>query len=274
MLPEARRDPRHQHIADRPRSPAVDPNLDDAFPRTLDRVRPSPTPIKKTPVVSLRIERERSEGEPASRGENHGKCRAACGVPLNFPHAVGIRRGCPREAAARPPQNRPDSWGFSFGVPLVCPVLLIAPAEDIMIGIKKILVATDFGLASETALRYGRELARAFQASLEVMHVTENLYLLASTGFGDASFPVGIQEDLERDAARETERLLTDEDRRDLRAKAVSVTHNTPAAAIVDYARDCKADLILVGTHGRVPWDTWSSAASPSGWSGLRRARC
>ena len=120
-----------------------------------------------------------------------------------------------------------------------------------MIGIKKILVATDFAPASETALRYGRELARAFQASLEVMHVTENLYLLASTGFGDASFPVGIQEDLERDAAQETERLLTDEDRRDLRAKAVSVTHNTPAAAIVDYARDCKADLIVVGTHGR-----------------------
>ena len=32
-----------------------------------------------------------------------------------------------------------------------------------MIAIKKVLVATDFGPASETAVNYGRELARTFQ---------------------------------------------------------------------------------------------------------------
>jgi nucleotide-binding universal stress UspA family protein len=31
----------------------------------------------------------------------------------------------------------------------------------------------------------------------------------------------------------------------------VTVTHNTPAAAIVDYAKTNRVDLVVLGTHGR-----------------------
>jgi nucleotide-binding universal stress UspA family protein len=120
-----------------------------------------------------------------------------------------------------------------------------------MIDIKKVLVATDFGSASETALSYGRELARAFHATLDVLHVTQNLQLMASTGYEYASLPAGVQQDIERAAQNETERLLSEEDKRELGAKAVCVTNNTPAAAIIAYAAECKADLLIVGTHGR-----------------------
>jgi nucleotide-binding universal stress UspA family protein len=44
-----------------------------------------------------------------------------------------------------------------------------------MIALKQILVATDFGEASEAALAYGRELARAFGAKLTVLHVAGNV---------------------------------------------------------------------------------------------------
>ena len=120
-----------------------------------------------------------------------------------------------------------------------------------MIAIKKILVATDFGLASETALNYGRALALQFGAALHVLHVTQNVYVTATTDYGFSSLPVELQADIERAAQRTTDALLTDEDRRLLNATAATVTHNTPAAAIVEYARSKRIDLIVLGTHGR-----------------------
>ena len=41
-----------------------------------------------------------------------------------------------------------------------------------MMAIRHILVATDFGAASDEALRYGRALAHRLGARLEVLHVT------------------------------------------------------------------------------------------------------
>ena len=49
-----------------------------------------------------------------------------------------------------------------------------------MILLKQILVATDFGPASEVALTYGRALARTFGASLHLLHVIENPFLRPS----------------------------------------------------------------------------------------------
>lgn len=120
-----------------------------------------------------------------------------------------------------------------------------------MIAIKKILVATDFGPASENALRYGQALARGFGAALHVLHVTENVYARAMDGYGYASIPPQVQEDIDRAARKQTEELLSDEDRRELKAIAVTVTHNSPALVIVEYARDHTVDLIVLGTHGR-----------------------
>jgi universal stress protein A len=120
-----------------------------------------------------------------------------------------------------------------------------------MIAMKKVLVATDFGPASETALTYGRALAAQLGAELHVLHVTENVYLAAASGYGQAYIPPEIQRDIERAAQAQTEALITDEDRETLRAKAVTVTFNTPAAAIVEYAKNNAIDLIVVGTHGR-----------------------
>ncbi len=45
-----------------------------------------------------------------------------------------------------------------------------------MIRLKRILVATDFGDAADAALKYGRELARAFGANLDVLHVTDGVF--------------------------------------------------------------------------------------------------
>jgi nucleotide-binding universal stress UspA family protein len=120
-----------------------------------------------------------------------------------------------------------------------------------MIALKKVLVATDFGPASESALRYGRTLARTFGAALHVLHVTENVFARAMDGYGYTAIPPQVQEDLDRVGQKQTEALLYDEDRRELKAVAATVTSNSPADAIVEYARANSVDLIVTGTHGR-----------------------
>jgi nucleotide-binding universal stress UspA family protein len=120
-----------------------------------------------------------------------------------------------------------------------------------MIALENILVATDFGPASECALRYGRALARGFGAKLHLLHVTENIFVRAADGYGFVGIPPGLQEDIEEAGRRQTEALLDAEDREELGAVAVTVTGTNPAATIVDYARAHMIDLIVLGTHGR-----------------------
>jgi nucleotide-binding universal stress UspA family protein len=111
-----------------------------------------------------------------------------------------------------------------------------------MIALKHILVATDFGDASDAALTYGRALARTFGATLHVLHVVGNYFLrpmLADPHLLNAA------------AARRLHERLTDEDRAVLHAHAVVETSDAPAEAIAAYAASAHIDLIVMGTHGR-----------------------
>jgi|KBSMisStaDraftv2_1062788.scaffolds.fasta_scaffold744406_1 nucleotide-binding universal stress UspA family protein len=122
-----------------------------------------------------------------------------------------------------------------------------------MIALKRILVATDFGEASEAALGYGRELARTFGAKLTVLHVAENV-LTGAIGIDGyvGSYP-DFQRSVEESARRQLDAAVTDDDRRELGATTVMRTSTSPAMAIVTYAGDEKIDLIVMGTHGRGP---------------------
>lgn len=119
-----------------------------------------------------------------------------------------------------------------------------------MIRLKHILVATDFSDESGTALTYGRDLARSFDAALHVLHVVGSAYAQFGTEAYSAVFP-DLQRDVEDAALKQLDGLLDDEDRMALHARAVIRTSNATAAAIVDYARDMKIDLIVIGTRGR-----------------------
>jgi nucleotide-binding universal stress UspA family protein len=120
-----------------------------------------------------------------------------------------------------------------------------------MIRIKNVLVATDFSGPSAAALRYGRELAGAFGASLEVLHVTDNVYMTHGAELLCVPALPEFQRQVEEAVRRQVDNLLTEEDRQRLHARAVIVTAVGQAQAIVGYAQQHAIDVIVMGTHGR-----------------------
>lgn len=121
-----------------------------------------------------------------------------------------------------------------------------------MIAVKNILVATDFGEAADNALTYGRALARAFGATLHVLHVTDDIY--RQTLGGDAyseTLYTDVQRDIETAARARLHQLVIDNDPDPLPTRTVVMTSNAPADTIVAYAKDAGIDLVVLGTHGR-----------------------
>ncbi len=123
--------------------------------------------------------------------------------------------------------------------------------EGVMIALKQILVATDFGEASATALAYGRELARRFGSVLHVLRVVDDVGVRLASASGLPYDTTRLQADLDEAERRQLEQLLTEEDRRELQVKLVQVVSPAPAREIVDYATTAHIDLAILGTHGR-----------------------
>jgi universal stress protein A len=121
-----------------------------------------------------------------------------------------------------------------------------------MILMNAVLVATDFGETSNAALIYGRNLARTFGARLHVLHVAQEVSPTAGEEFfpGDLD---ALQADVVERATSRLEASLTDNDLTVLRATPVVRPSADPARAIIDYAKEAHADIVVVGTHGRGP---------------------
>ena len=121
-----------------------------------------------------------------------------------------------------------------------------------MIHIRQILCPVDFSSFARRALDHAAVLARWYEAELTVLHVSP----LMPTLFGlepavnAATLAPFDQEALARELqtfARETARATP---------RTSLVVRSGPAAAtILDYAVESKADLIVLGTHGRTGFE-------------------
>lgn len=132
-----------------------------------------------------------------------------------------------------------------------------------MIALKHVLVPTDLSETSDAALRYGVAFARAFHATLHLLHVVvphELEMLLERHRVVQAAFSSdGATDELSLESLlKETEqeilgRLLTDQDHRGITTSYVlrPSSQGGPYADIVRYASERNIDLIVLGTHGR-----------------------
>ena len=123
-----------------------------------------------------------------------------------------------------------------------CPVLTVRKKPPREYVTPNILVPTDFGVASDTALSYGRTLAHTFGGRLHLLHVMENYFMRPIVADPHA---------LEAAARRQLGERLTPSDRDSLGATATLEVSDHPASAIVEYANTSHIDFIVMGTHGR-----------------------
>ncbi len=116
----------------------------------------------------------------------------------------------------------------------------------VAVGIRNVLIATDFSSYSSSALDFGLQLAQTFNASAYVAFVVPNdPYLLAGPDAYVAA----------RDAARRDLEELEAEVKRSHRCIEgkchVYLLEGEVARSILDFARQKQVDLIVMGTHGR-----------------------
>lgn len=115
---------------------------------------------------------------------------------------------------------------------------------------KRILVCTDFSENSIPAREYAVDYARAFNASLLVLHIVN------SSRLGYPAFEAGVPFDLQGVLLniQEEVRKAFEEVKQDLSAQIESVsTHSrvgVPASEITKFAEENAIDLIVMGTHG------------------------
>ena len=120
-----------------------------------------------------------------------------------------------------------------------------------MKSIKRILYATDYSKASGRALDEAVNLAKQNKAELWVVHVIEPLATYVSgEDFGGAELYMRIEETTMRDAQASMTKLMQRLKRLGVKAKSL-LLKGAPHEQIVKAARSKKADMIVVGTHGR-----------------------
>jgi nucleotide-binding universal stress UspA family protein len=117
--------------------------------------------------------------------------------------------------------------------------------------IRHLLVPTDFSTGSRAALTTAKEIARAFGASLHLLHVIENPF--APGGFMEMyTLPPGFfPEELDAAARERLAQCLSPEEKAAFHA-TLTTTLGLPAREILQRLQEePKIDLVVMGTHGR-----------------------
>ncbi|ARA92554.1 hypothetical protein AWN76_004790 [Rhodothermaceae bacterium RA] len=135
-----------------------------------------------------------------------------------------------------------------------CPVLTVHPGDRQggAATVRRILVPVDFSENATQAIRYARELARLYDARLDLLHAYEEIAIPDVYGVGPVMLPA---QTISERVAEALEKLRRETIGSDVPTEThVLIGH--PALTILDFAERHGVDLIVIATHG---------------WSGLKR---
>ncbi|OGW39255.1 MAG: hypothetical protein A2Y97_00980 [Nitrospirae bacterium RBG_13_39_12] len=115
--------------------------------------------------------------------------------------------------------------------------------------IKSILFPTDFSEGSSNALNYAVDLSKRYGAKLHIVHVVHTIYNVTGWYVPHTSLDE-VYKDLEKSAQKELESYASEELRgfKDIERKVLT---GIPHEVIVQFVKDNKIDLIVMGSHSR-----------------------
>ena len=114
--------------------------------------------------------------------------------------------------------------------------------------IHNIAVPVDFSESSKAALHYARELALAFGAQLDIIHVIEEK--LHPAFYNTGAFSIyDLQPEIKDKLGNELEAFYKTIDGPPVVAK-FTLLHGNPSREIINHLQDEKADLLVLSTHG------------------------
>lgn len=122
--------------------------------------------------------------------------------------------------------------------------------EAIMIRLKTILVPTDFSECSDAAVKYGFALANAFGATVHLLNVVQDPYMMP---WGADAFAAPVADMLTDWEAQAKRRLVESVPDASASPSVLTTRVGSPSSEIVRYAAQQGIDLIVLGTHGRGP---------------------
>jgi nucleotide-binding universal stress UspA family protein len=119
-----------------------------------------------------------------------------------------------------------------------------------MKAIRRIMHPTDFSSASGPAFVKATELAGSQRAELILLHVADAVVPVAPEGYISPAVYDEIQRSARAYGQRKLAALVARAKKAGVRATPVMV-EGAPASAIVRAAKSRRADMIVMGTHGR-----------------------
>lgn len=119
--------------------------------------------------------------------------------------------------------------------------------DQIGLTLDRIVLATDFTPASEKAATYALGLAKRFASTLTLVHIID----LSATARSEQTIAGLPFDQIRHHSAENQERLLSEITMAGVRATAQTLEGHVPAASIVNFATELRADLVVTGTNGR-----------------------
>jgi nucleotide-binding universal stress UspA family protein len=115
---------------------------------------------------------------------------------------------------------------------------------------RRILHPSDFSRASGAAFRSAMDLARASRGQLTIVHVYTPLIPMMGESYATPQVYDRLLADIRTGAQRQLDRLVAKARKAGVRAKGL-LLEGVPHERIVRAARATRADLVVLGTHGR-----------------------
>lgn len=119
--------------------------------------------------------------------------------------------------------------------------------------IRTILYPTDFSKGARAAMDHAISLAKDYDAKLILLHVVEDIPI-AEWYIPSALSVASLMEDLKTSAMQEIQKWVA-EVAAHVKDVEKMVVNGVPFVEIIGAAREKKADLIVIGTHGRTGID-------------------